>query len=144
EAGPKDRHELLKVPAGFNYVAFDPRFIWNFKTDIEPGLGGRVIDYMRGRTLGGSSSVNAMVHVRGHREDFEGWKRSGCHGWGWEDVLPYFIKSESHEMNRTGNRGGCLVKVKQVPQRVLQVVDSTFLRLLPAGCLRSIPADVDG
>jgi len=97
EAGPEDRHELLKVPAGFNYVSFDPRFIWDFKTDAEPGLGGRVIDYMRGRTLGGSSSVNAMVHVRGHREDFDGWKRSGCHGWGWEDVLPYFIKSENHE-----------------------------------------------
>jgi choline dehydrogenase len=96
EAGGRDSMELLHVPAGFNYVAFDERVIWDYKTLPEPGLNGRRIDYVRGRVLGGSSSVNAMVHVRGNRGNFDGWEAAGCPGWGWKDVLPYFIRSESH------------------------------------------------
>ena len=96
EAGKKDNKELLHIPAGFNYVAFDERYIWDYKTVPEPGLNGRSIDYVRGRVLGGSSSVNAMVHIRGNKGDFEEWKNLGCDGWGWDDVLPYFIKSENH------------------------------------------------
>lgn len=96
EAGGRDGMELLHVPAGFNYVAFDKRVIWDYKTQPETGLGGRRIDYVRGRVLGGSSSVNAMVHVRGNRGNYDGWKADGCPGWGWDDVLPYFIRSESH------------------------------------------------
>ena len=96
EAGKKDDMELLHIPAGFNYVAFDERVIWDYKTEPEAGLNGRSIDYVRGRVLGGSSSVNAMVHIRGNKGDFEEWKNMGCEGWGWDDVLPFFIKSESH------------------------------------------------
>lgn len=103
EEGPADRLPLLHVPAGFNSVAFDPRVINDYKTQPEPGLNGRVIDYVRGRVLGGSSSVNAMVHVRGRREDYDGW---GVPGWAWEDVLPYFRRSESHPGGATGQRGG--------------------------------------
>lgn len=96
EAGPKDSMELLHVPAGFNYVAFDPRVIWDYRTDPEPGLAGRQITYMRGRVLGGSSSINAMVHVRGHSADYDGWAEAGCTGWDWQSVLPYFKRSERH------------------------------------------------
>lgn len=96
EAGPPDRLEMLHVPAGFNYVAFDRRVIWDYKTEPEPGLDGRRIDYVRGRVLGGSSSVNAMVHVRGHPADYDHWVEQGCPGWGWSDVLPYFKRSEQH------------------------------------------------
>jgi choline dehydrogenase len=96
EAGGRDSMELLHVPAGFNYVAFDERVIWDYKTVPEPGLNGRRIDYVRGRVLGGSSSVNAMVHVRGNKGNYDGWQAAGCPGWGWKDVLPYFIRSENH------------------------------------------------
>jgi choline dehydrogenase len=96
EAGGPDRAEMLHVPAGFNYVAFDPRVIWDYKTEPEPGLQGRCIDYVRGRVLGGSSSVNAMVHVRGNPGNYDAWSEAGCHGWSWPEVLPYFIRSESH------------------------------------------------
>ena len=96
EAGGRDTMEMLHVPAGFNYVAFDERVIWAYKTLPEPGLNGRRIDYVRGRVLGGSSSVNAMVHIRGNKGNYDGWEAAGCPGWGWKDVLPYFIRSESH------------------------------------------------
>lgn len=96
EAGGPDRMEMLRVPAGFNYVAFDPRVIYDYKTEPERGLAGRRIDYVRGRVLGGSSSVNAMVHVRGNRGDYDGWAADGCSGWGFDDVLPYFVRSERH------------------------------------------------
>ncbi|MDR5836057.1 FAD-dependent oxidoreductase [Caballeronia sp. LZ034LL] len=105
EDGPRDSLPLLHVPAGFNSVAFDPRVIHDYKTLPEPGLDGRVIDYVRGRVLGGSSSVNAMVHVRGHRDDYDGWEASGCAGWGWNDVLPYFRRSETHPDGGSAWRG---------------------------------------
>lgn len=103
EDGPPDTLPLLHVPAGFNSVAFDPRVINDYKTQPEPGLNGRVIDYVRGRVLGGSSSVNAMVHVRGQREDYDNWN---VPGWAWEDVLPYFRRSESHPDGASARRGG--------------------------------------
>lgn len=96
EAGPPDNLEMLHVPAGFNYVAFDPRVIWDYRTEPETGLAGRRIAYMRGRVLGGSSSINAMVHVRGDRADYDAWAAAGCAGWDWKGVLPYFKRSERH------------------------------------------------
>ncbi len=96
EAGGRDGMEMLHVPAGFNYVAFDKRVIWPYETIPEPGLNGRKIDYVRGRVLGGSSSVNAMVHVRGNQGNYDRWAELGCTGWGWHDVLPYFIRSETY------------------------------------------------
>jgi choline dehydrogenase len=96
EAGPADRMELLHVPAGFNYVAFDPRVSFQYRTAPEPALDGRQITYMRGRVLGGSSSINAMVHVRGNPADYDGWAENGCTGWDWASVLPYFRRSERH------------------------------------------------
>lgn len=96
EAGHRDKMEMLRVPAGFNYVAFDRRVIWDYKTRPEPGLKGRSIDYVRGRVLGGSSSINAMVHVRGNRADYDGWAALGCTGWAWSEVLPHFRSIEKH------------------------------------------------
>lgn len=106
EDGPPDRLPLLRVPAGFNSVAFDPRVIWDYKTEAETALGGRVIDYVRGRVLGGSSSVNAMVHVRGNPADYDAWAEAGCTGWGWEAVLPYFKRSETHPGGASAWHGG--------------------------------------
>lgn len=106
EAGPTDRMELLHVPAGFNYVAFDPRVSFQYRTEPEPTLDGRQITYMRGRVLGGSSSINAMVHVRGNPADYDGWAASGCNGWGWADVLPFFKRSERHARGPGELHGG--------------------------------------
>lgn len=106
ENGPPDRLPLLHVPAGFNSVAFDPRVIYDYKTEPEPGLSGRVIDYVRGRVLGGSSSVNAMIHVRGHAADYDAWAAAGCPGWSWHEVLPYFKRSENHPLGENEAHGG--------------------------------------
>jgi choline dehydrogenase len=105
EAGGRDSMEMLHVPAGFNYVAFDERVIWDYKTLPEPGLNGRKIDYVRGRVLGGSSSVNAMVHVRGNKGNYDGWEAAGCPGWSYNDVLPYFIRSENHFLGKSPLHG---------------------------------------
>lgn len=118
EAGPADTLELLHVPAGFNYVAFDPRVIWDYRTEPEVGLDGRQITYMRGRVLGGSSSINAMVHVRGNPADYEGWaSEHGCAGWGWTEVLPHFMRSESHVRGPSELHGsGGPLPVTRAPQ----------------------------
>lgn len=79
-------------------------------TTPQSGLGGRVLDYPRGRTLGGSSAINAMVYIRGNRRDYDGWRDAGNEGWGYEDVLPYFVRSEDREgpASHYHGRGGPL------------------------------------
>jgi choline dehydrogenase len=96
EAGPPDSADEIHLPAGSLAVA-QSKYDWGFISDPEPGLGYRQRILPRGRTLGGSSSVNAMVYIRGHRADYDGWAKMGFEGWGWEDVLPYFLKAEDNE-----------------------------------------------
>jgi choline dehydrogenase len=96
EAGPPDMADELHVPAGVLAVSMS-KYDWAFMSDPEPGLGYRSRLLPRGRTLGGSSSVNAMVYIRGNRADYDGWAAMGFDGWGWEDVLPYFLRAEDNE-----------------------------------------------
>jgi choline dehydrogenase-like flavoprotein len=96
EAGPPDTADELHLPAGC-LAAGTSKYDWAFISDPEPGFGGRQRMLPRGRTLGGSSSINAMVYIRGHRADYDGWKAMGFDGWGWDDVLPYFIRAEDNE-----------------------------------------------
>jgi choline dehydrogenase-like flavoprotein len=96
EAGPPDTAEEIHIPAGCLAVSLS-KYDWNFVTDPEPGLGYRQRILPRGRGLGGSSSVNAMVYIRGNRADYDGWAAMGFDGWGWDDVLPYFLKAEDNE-----------------------------------------------
>ena len=97
EAGGRDRSPKIKIPAAFAQQ-FRTKLDWDFSTGPEPGCGNRMLYVPRGRSLGGSSSMNAMLYVRGHRADYDGWRDDGgCEGWGWDDVLPYFIRSEHHE-----------------------------------------------
>ncbi len=96
EAGPPDLADEVHLPAGCLALG-QSKYDWMFLSDPEPGLGGRQRHLPRGRTLGGSSSVNAMVYIRGNRADYDGWAARGFEGWGWEDVLPYFIKAEDNE-----------------------------------------------
>jgi choline dehydrogenase len=96
EAGPPDAADEIHLPAGVLAVGTS-KYDWSMISDPEPGLGGRQRYLPRGRTLGGSSSVNAMVYIRGNRADYDGWAALGHEGWGWDDVLPYFIKAEDNE-----------------------------------------------
>ena len=107
EAGGKDNYLWIHIPVGYLYCIGNPRTDWCFKTEPEPGLNGRTIAYPRGRVLGGSSSINGMIYMRGQTRDFEQWKAQGNPGWGWEDVLPYYMRSEDYhrgadEMHHTG------------------------------------------
>ena len=105
EAGPGDRHWQVQMPMGNVEALKTDRFNWNYSTEPEPHLGGRRLAVPRGRVLGGSSSINGMVHVRGHRRDFDDWARAGCPGWGYADLLPYFRRSEAYGGRITAFRG---------------------------------------
>jgi len=94
ECGPPDRHPFIHIPGGFMKLLFNPAFTWQFKTEPGEGTAGRQISTTQGRTLGGSSSINGMVYNRGQRADFDSWAQRGNRGWGYDDVLPYFRRTE--------------------------------------------------
>jgi len=94
EAGGEPNYLWINIPVGYLYCMGNPRTDWCFKTAATPGLNGRVLNYPRGRVLGGCSAINGMLYVRGQARDYDHWRQLGNSGWGWEDVLPYFTKSE--------------------------------------------------
>ena len=94
EAGPSDWHPFIHIPAGFMYTLVNPRVNWLYSSEPSEWTGGRRIAAPRGKTLGGSSSINGHIYNRGQRLDFDGWAQRGNHGWGYSDVLPYFRRSE--------------------------------------------------
>ena len=95
EAGRRDSHPLMAMPIAFPKVATNRSFIWPFESEPEPGLNNRTLPILRGKTLGGCSSINAMINVRGSRRDYDLWRQQGLEGWGYRDVLPYFKKLEA-------------------------------------------------
>lgn len=106
EAGPKDDSFLIHVPAGTAAIMPKPgKLNWGFETVPQKGLNGRKGYQPRGKTLGGSSSINAMIYTRGHKSDYDNWEALGAKGWGWDDVLPYFKKSENREAGANDLRG---------------------------------------
>lgn len=106
EAGGPDSHPLVRMPVGFLKALQKPHLTWGYESEPEPHLNGRRIPLPRGRLLGGSSSINGMFHIRGHRSDFDEWRDLGCEGWGYEDVLPYFRRSESNWRGAGRYHGG--------------------------------------
>jgi choline dehydrogenase len=94
EAGPSDWHPFIHIPAGFMYTLVNPRVNWLYTSEPSQWTGGRRIAAPRGKTLGGSSSINGHIYNRGQRLDFDGWAQGGNHGWGYADVLPYFRRTE--------------------------------------------------
>jgi len=94
EAGGKDNWIWFHIPVGYLYAMGNPRADWCFKTEPEAGLNGRALNYPRGRVIGGCSAINGMIYMRGQSADYDHWRQLGNPGWGWDDVLPYFIKSE--------------------------------------------------
>jgi choline dehydrogenase len=97
EAGGKDSNLWIHVPAGFFRNVYHPKITWQFETEPVPGLGGRRVPWPRGKVLGGSSSINGLIYIRGQKQDFDMWRQMGCTGWSYDDVLPYFRKSEHQE-----------------------------------------------
>lgn len=107
EAGGRDINPLIHIPAGYFYNMGNPKIDWCYKTDPDEGTGNREIDWPRGKVLGGSSSINGLLYVRGQSQDYQGWRQMGNEGWGWDDVLPYFMKAQNQErgaddLNGTG------------------------------------------
>jgi len=105
EAGGTDRRFYVQMPLGYGKCFFDPAVNWNFRTEPDPGLAGNADHWPRGRLLGGSSSINAMVWIRGAREDYDGWASQGNPGWGWADVLPAFKAIEDNATGADAWRG---------------------------------------
>jgi choline dehydrogenase len=97
EAGPKDSNLWIHVPLGYGKLFKDKTVNWMYQTEPEPGLGGRTVFQPRGKVLGGSSSINGLLYVRGQREDYDRWRQRGNSGWGYDDVLPYFKKAEDQQ-----------------------------------------------
>lgn len=97
EAGSKDKSPWIHLPIGYAKTMWDPKVNWKFQTEPDPGMNHRQIYWPRGKTLGGSSSINGLIFIRGQKEDYDGWRDLGNPGWGWDDVLPYFKKAEGND-----------------------------------------------
>jgi choline dehydrogenase-like flavoprotein len=111
EAGPADKSVMIHCPAGLAVMAKNGEANWKFETTAQPGLNGRKGYQPRGKVLGGSSSINAMIYTRGQREDYDHWAALGNPGWGFDDVLPYFKKSEGNTRGAVRTRWGlCLCR----------------------------------
>ncbi|MFF0923039.1 GMC family oxidoreductase [Rhizobium leguminosarum] len=105
EAGGSDRYHWVHVPIGYLYCMGNPRTDWMMRTAAEAGLNGRSLHYPRGKLLGGCSSINGMIYMRGQAADYDGWRQAGNSGWGWDDVLPYFLKSEDNHRGQSPMHG---------------------------------------
>jgi choline dehydrogenase len=105
EAGPRDWHPMIHIPAGVLKLLHHPVVNWNYSAEAGTGTANRPIHWPRGKVLGGSSSINGMLYVRGNPADFDGWAQMGCRGWSFEDVLPYFRKSEDYAPGDAKYRG---------------------------------------
>jgi choline dehydrogenase-like flavoprotein len=101
EAGGRDNWIWFHIPVGYLFAIGNPRSDWCFKTEPEAGLNGRSLNYPRGKVIGGSSAINAMIYMRGQAADYDHWRQLGLSGWGWDDVLPFFRRHENHFMGES-------------------------------------------
>lgn len=105
EAGGKDNYHWIHIPIGYLYCMGNPRTDWMMKTEPDAGLNGRALNYPRGKVLGGCSSINGMIYMRGQAGDYDQWRQLGNKGWAWDDVLPYYTKSENHYLGKSAMHG---------------------------------------
>ncbi|MGO4569881.1 GMC family oxidoreductase [Rhizobium sp. 2YAF20] len=125
EAGGKDNWIWFHIPVGYLFAIGNPRADWLFKTEAEPGLNGRTLAYPRGKVIGGSSAINAMISMRGQAADYDHWQQLGLNGWGWQDVLPVFRRLEDHflgESQHHGTGGGWRIEAPRISWKVLDAV----------------------
>ena len=125
EAGGKDNWIWFHIPVGYLFAIGNPRSDWMFKTEPEAGLNGRALAYPRGKVIGGSSAINAMISMRGQAADYDHWRQLGMTGWGWDDVLPAFKKLEDHFLGESeyhGVGGGWRIEAPRLSWAVLDAV----------------------
>ena len=123
EAGGKDTYPWIHIPVGYFKTMHNPKVDWCFKTEPDATMNNRSIRYPRGKTLGGSSSINGLLWIRGQREDYNIWRQMGNTGWGWDDVLPYFLKSENNELGKSefhNDSGPITVANKKINLKLLE------------------------
>ncbi len=137
EAGGRDLNPWIHIPVGYFRTMHDPRVDWCFMTEPDPGLNGRSIPWPRGRVLGGSSTINGLLYVRGQRQDYDNWRQLGNRGWSWEDVEPYFRKLEGRIGQDDGvhGRGGPLAISAMRLRR--EIVDAWIEAAVAAGYRRN-------
>ncbi|MBN9005200.1 MAG: GMC family oxidoreductase N-terminal domain-containing protein [Rhizobiales bacterium] len=125
EAGGKDNWIWFHIPVGYLFAIGNPRSDWMFKTEPEPGLNGRSLSYPRGKVIGGSSAINAMISMRGQAADYDHWRQLGLTGWGYDDVLPVFKRLEDHFLGASahhGSGGGWRIEAPRLSWAVLDAV----------------------
>jgi choline dehydrogenase-like flavoprotein len=125
EAGGRDNWIWFHIPVGYLFAIGNPRADWMFRTEPEAGLNGRALAYPRGKVIGGSSAINAMISMRGQAADYDHWRQLGLAGWGWDDVLPAFRKLEDHflgESEHHGTGGGWRIEAPRLSWPVLDAV----------------------
>ena len=139
EAGGRDRHHWIRIPLGIGKILDDERFVWKYETLSEPHLGDRKLYWPHGRLLGGSSSVNGMLFVRGERERYDEWAQDGCPGWSYADMLPFFKKLEDYRAGDPEYRGtGGPVTVTRID------IDDPVSRAFERACHEAgLPANTD-
>jgi choline dehydrogenase len=136
EAGGKDNWIWLHIPVGYLFAIGNPRSDWMFKTESEPGLNGRVLNYPRGKVLGGSSAINAMIYMRGQREDYDNWRQIGLEGWGWDEVKPIFRKHLDHYLGEGEHHGAGGEWRVEAPRVRWAILDSFIEAAVEAGIPR--------
>jgi choline dehydrogenase len=133
---------MIHVPVGYSSTLKDPKVNWLYPTEPDPGTGGRAHVWPRGKVLGGSSSINGLLYVRGQRADYDGWRQLGCEGWGWEDVRPYFLRAQNQERGAGPHHAvGGPLNVSDVTQ-THQVSDAVIEACQEAGIPRN--DDING
>ena len=122
EAGGKDNYPWIHIPVGYYKTMHNPKVVWCFHTEKDETMNNRSIRYPRGKTLGGSSSINGLLWIRGQSNDYDNWRQMGNSGWGWNDVLPYFLKSENNELGKSefhNDSGPIMVSNKKINLKML-------------------------
>ena len=138
EAGGRDNWIWFHIPVGYLFAIGNPRSDLCFKTEPELGLNGRSLNYPRGKAIGGSSAINAMIYMRGQSADYDHWRQLGLSGWGWDDVLPYFKKHEDHFLGASATHGaGGELRIE--PPRVHWRLLEAFREAAEQAGIKSIP-----
>jgi choline dehydrogenase len=133
---------MIHVPVGYARTLKDPKVNWLYNTEPDPGTGGRTHVWPRGKVLGGSSSINGLIYIRGQHADYDGWRQLGCEGWGWDDVRPYFLRAEHQERGAGSHHAvGGPLNVSDVTQKH-PVSDAVLEACVEAGLPRN--PDVNG
>jgi hypothetical protein len=126
EAGGKDNWIWFHIPVGYLFAMGNPRADWMFKTEAEPGLNGRALNYPRGKVIGGCSAINGMISMRGQASDYDHWRQLGLTGWGWDDVLPIFKRLDGHFLGDTEHHGGSGEWRVEEPRVSWQILDAVI------------------